>query len=208
MKPSVLESKDFWAGAMLIATGSIALFFARNYAFGNSLRMGPGYFPIVLGSILILFGLYIAATGLRESSEKIGGPWLPRMLVTLPLMATLICVMVGPWAFAIAAAVLIACTALAAAPLRKDAEGRRMSLAGTWSPRALILLPLSLVLFGVLIDRAGFIPAMLVLVFGSATAGREFKPVEALLFAAFMTAICTVVFVWALGLPYPLIAGW
>ena len=32
--------------------------------------MGPGYFPIVLGGILVLFGLYFVAKGLR-SSEKI-----------------------------------------------------------------------------------------------------------------------------------------
>jgi len=48
-------TKDFWAGALLIATGGIAIFIARDYTFGNALRMGPGYFPIVLGAILILF---------------------------------------------------------------------------------------------------------------------------------------------------------
>jgi hypothetical protein len=158
--------------------------------------------------LLILFGLYIAAKGLREDGERLGGLWLPRALVTLPLLIALICVMVGPKAFIIAAIALIAGTALAIAPLRKGIEGESKSLAGAWSPRALILLPLSLVLFGVLVDRAGFIPAMLVLVFASATGGREFRPLEALLFAVFMTAICAAVFVWALGLPYPLIAGY
>jgi putative tricarboxylic transport membrane protein len=80
-------------------------------------------------------------------------------------------------------------------------------LEGSWSLRALIVLPIALCLFGFLIDRAGFIPAMLVLVFGSSLASTEFRPIESLLFAIFMTALCAVVFVWALGLPYPLIAG-
>ena len=44
--------------------------------------------------------------------------------------------------------------------LRSDAE----KLEGSWSLRALIILPLSLVLFGLLIDRAGFIPALLALI--------------------------------------------
>ena len=35
------------------------MFIARNYAFGTTLRMGPGYFPTVLGGILVLFGLYL-----------------------------------------------------------------------------------------------------------------------------------------------------
>jgi Tripartite tricarboxylate transporter TctB family len=150
MKPSILEKKDFWAGLFLIAIGAAAVFIARNYTFGTALRMGPGYFPTVLGGLLILFGLYTAAMGLR-AGEK---------------------------------------------------------LEGSWSLRALIILPLALVLFGLLIDRAGFIPAMLVLIFGSALAGTEFRPIEMLLFSIFLTALCTIVFVWALGLPYPLIAGY
>ena len=45
-------------------------------------------------------------------------------------------------------------------------------------------------LFGLLIDRAGFIPAMLVLIFGSATASTQFRLVEVLLFSVFLTALC------------------
>jgi hypothetical protein len=148
MNLELRSNKDFWAGAMLIAIGALAIFIARNYTFGTSLRMGPGYFPIILGGLLILFGLYILAMGLRRS-EKIEG---------------------------------------------------------SWSIRGLIILPLSLVLFGVLIDRAGFVPAMLVLIFCAATASTEFKLVEVLLFSAFLTALAAAVFVWGLGLPYPLFA--
>jgi hypothetical protein len=149
MKPTILENKDFWAGLFLIAVGVAAIALARNYAFGTALRMGPGWFPTVLGGLMILFGLYVLATGLRSSE----------------------------------------------------------ALERSWSLRALIVLPIALALFGVLIDRAGFIPAMLVLVFGSSLAGREFRPIEATAFAIFMTALCAVVFVWALGLPYALVAG-
>jgi hypothetical protein len=148
MNLELRSNKDFWAGAMLIAIGAMAILIARNYTFGTSLRMGPGYFPVVLGGLLILFGLYILAMGLRRG-EKIEG---------------------------------------------------------AWSIRGLIILPLSLVLFGILIDRAGFVPAMLVLIFGSATASMEFKFVEVLLFSVFLTALAVAVFVWGLGLPYPLFA--
>jgi hypothetical protein len=150
MNLEFLERKDFWSGLMLIAIGGGAVFIARNYQFGSSLRMGPGYFPTVLGSLLILFGIYFVGQGLRSGAEK---------------------------------------------------------LEGTWSLRALIILPLSLVLFGLLIDRAGFIPAMLALIIGSATASTQFKLTEVLLFAVLLTALCVVVFVWLLGLPYELITG-
>jgi hypothetical protein len=150
MNLEFLERKDFWSGLMLIAIGGGAVLMARNYQFGSSLRMGPGYFPTVLGTFLILFGVYFLAQGLRSSAEK---------------------------------------------------------LEGSWSLRAFIILPLSLVLFGLLIDRAGFIPAMLVLIVAAATASTQFKLTEVLLFAALLTALCVVVFVWLLGLPYELITG-
>jgi len=149
MNSSIFHSKDFWAGIFLVAIGATAVFIARNYTFGTALRMGPGYFPTVLGALLSLLGIYLVASGLK-SGEAIGG---------------------------------------------------------RWSLRGLIILPLSLVLFGYFIDRAGFVPAMLVLIFGSAMASTEFKFVEVLLFSIFLTALCAVVFVYALGLPYPLIVG-
>jgi hypothetical protein len=85
-------------------------------------------------------------------------------------------------------------------------RGSGAKLAGTASLRALIILPASLALFGVLIDRAGFVPAMLVLIFGSAMATTEFRFVEVFLFSVFLTALSVAVFIWGLGLPYPLIA--
>jgi hypothetical protein len=74
-----------------------------------------------------------------------------------------------------------------------------------WSLRALIVLPLSLALFGFLMDRAGLVPALAVLILGSAAAGREFRPLEVVLLAAFLIAFSVAVFVWALGLPYPVL---
>jgi hypothetical protein len=144
------NNKDFWAGLMLIGTGAAAVIIARNYAFGTALRMGPGYFPSVLGGSLVVFGLYLVAAGLRHK-EKIEGKW---------------------------------------------------------SLRALIVLPLSLVLFGLLMERAGFIPALMVLIVGSAAAGAEFRLVEVLLLAVGLTAFCVALFIWGLGLPYPLLVGW
>jgi len=143
------NNREVWVGLMFLATGAAALVIARKYPFGTVLRMGPGYFPTVLGGILVLFGIALIVTGWRRPEPIPGG----------------------------------------------------------WSPRALILLPLSMVAFGVLVERAGFIPAMVVLVFGSAAAGREFKLGEVLLLTVVLTALSVAVFIWGLGLPYPLIKG-
>jgi hypothetical protein len=148
MKSELSDNKDLWAGVMLIASGAVTMFIARGYPFGTTLRMGPGYFPSVLGGLLILFGLCLVVSGLR-SSEKI---------------------------------------------------------AGSWSLRALIVLPVAFVLFGVLMTHAGFVPALLVLIFGSAVASPQFRLVEVLLLSVVLTALSVALFVWGLGLPYPLLA--
>jgi hypothetical protein len=78
---------------------------------------------------------------------------------------------------------------------------------GNLSLRAFILLPLSLILFGVLMDLAGFIPALAALVFVSAASGREFKSMEVLALTTVLTVASVALFIWGLGLPYPLIKG-
>jgi putative tricarboxylic transport membrane protein len=149
MKPAFLDSKDFWTGIMFLATGLAAMFLARSYPFGTTLRMGPGYFPIALSALLTMFGLWFVARGVRSHEKVEGG----------------------------------------------------------WSIRALIVVPLALILFGLLVERAGFVPALTVLIFGSAAAGTQFKLGEVALLTALLTALCVAVFIWGLGLPYPLFAG-
>ena len=53
----------------------------------------------------------------------------------------------------------------------------------------------------------GFVPALAFLIFGSAAAGTEFKFGEVALLTVFLTVMCALVFVWGIGLPYPLFAG-
>jgi hypothetical protein len=84
-------------------------------------------------------------------------------------------------------------------------KGERIE--GSLSLRALIVLPLSLVLFGVLMEKAGFVPALVALVFLSAASGREFKFVEVSLLTALLTVASAALFIWGLGLPYPLVKG-
>jgi len=143
------DSKDFWSGVMLIAIGAVAVFIARDYPFGTALRMGAGFFPVVLGVVLMLFGLYFAGRGVRSSTKIEGG----------------------------------------------------------WSLRAFVVLPLAFVAFGVLMQHAGFVLAMLALTIGSAAAGSEFRIGEVLALSVLLTALCVALFIWALGLPYPLIVG-
>ncbi len=79
------------------------------------------------------------------------------------------------------------------------------TIEGGWSLRALILLPLAFGMFGFLLDRAGFVPAMLVLIVGSALAGSEFRLIEVVSLAILLTVLGIGIFIYGLGLPYPII---
>ena len=79
----IRDPQDFWAGMMFMAFGAAAIVFARNYAFGSAARMGPGYFPSVLGGILIVLGLITLLRGLAFAGPAIGRfNWKPLLLVS------------------------------------------------------------------------------------------------------------------------------
>ena len=73
MKLELLNNRDFWAGIMMIGLGSAAIFIAHDYRFGNAQKMGAGFFPTVLGGILIAFGIATIVMGLRNK-VKINSP--------------------------------------------------------------------------------------------------------------------------------------
>jgi putative Ca2+/H+ antiporter (TMEM165/GDT1 family) len=54
--------RDYYAGALMILVGLVAAQDARHYAIGTLRQMGPGYFPLALGVVLIVLGLLIAGT--------------------------------------------------------------------------------------------------------------------------------------------------
>jgi hypothetical protein len=87
MSVDLRNNKDFLAGLLFIAIGVVAVAVARDYPMGNAMRMGPAYFPVVLGGILILLGAWVTARGLR-SGEKLKGDWgwKPLALVALSIM--------------------------------------------------------------------------------------------------------------------------
>lgn len=63
--------KDFWSGIMFLAFAAVALIAARGYSLGTSVRMGPGYFPLVLGSMLALIGGLLVARSLFTGGEAV-----------------------------------------------------------------------------------------------------------------------------------------
>jgi len=79
----VRSPKDLLAGLLFIAAGIAAIAIAANYTLGTAARMGPGYFPRMLGMLLIVLGAILAARSLRLTGPPLPGwKWRP-VLVTL-----------------------------------------------------------------------------------------------------------------------------
>ena len=71
----IKSQKDFFSGVMFAVVGVAFAWGATTYNVGNGARMGPGYFPLMLGILMAVIGLVIMFTGLTvetEDGEKVG----------------------------------------------------------------------------------------------------------------------------------------
>jgi len=143
--------RDFWAGAIYLALGLAVVWIGRGYTMGTAARMGPGYFPTVLGTLLALFGVAAIGRSFMRPGELVS-------------------------AFA-------------------------------WRPVLLVLG--AVILFGLLLERAGLLIALPVLIVVSALASRHTRAdLVSVLALVGMVAFCALVFVKGLGVPMPLLGSW
>jgi hypothetical protein len=68
----ISSAKDFWTGLIYIFFGLSAVLIATDYGMGTALRMGPGYFPTVLGALLTLIGIIALVRSFIEPGGPIG----------------------------------------------------------------------------------------------------------------------------------------
>ena len=77
----IKSQKDFFAGLLYLVVGGAFAWGATGYTVGKASRMGPGYFPLLLGSILAVIGAFILFKSMvvdTEDGEKIGSiAWKP-----------------------------------------------------------------------------------------------------------------------------------
>jgi hypothetical protein len=71
MSAIIRDPKDFWSGVIFIAVGLAAVLVGDEYPMGSAGRMGPGYFPTVLGGLLAVLGSVSVARSLIRGGERI-----------------------------------------------------------------------------------------------------------------------------------------
>jgi hypothetical protein len=81
----IKSQKDFFSGLMFTVVGASFAYGATNYSIGSGGRMGPGYFPLLLGVILAILGSAIMFKALvveTQDGEKIGQwAWKPLFFI-------------------------------------------------------------------------------------------------------------------------------
>jgi hypothetical protein len=194
MAVRIKAPKDFWAGLMFIGVGLFFTVWAlTHYQMGSAVRMGPAYFPAVLGGLLAFLGVLV----LIEAFAMDGPPLVLPFNIVDFILAILVFVALGwiftrvgingEWAILAGSLALIALSVL----FRK----------GTMP---LVLISAACVVYGYLMKPLGLVLATLLLVFISAFGGHEFKWKEVTILFLILIVFSILVFVKGLTLPFPI----
>jgi hypothetical protein len=209
----IRNPKDFWAGLMFMAFGFAFVAIATGtpefinelvgeklvpgYQIGSAVRMGPAYFPVLLGAILaILGGIVFFRSFVSSVAGDAAEVKLPFNVVDLAVTVGVFVVLTyvakwtkisNDWAMLGAALVL----SVLAVMFRPDAK-------------ALTLILASSLAFAYLLKPLGLVLASIILIFVCAYGGHEFKWKEVAILAAVLVVFSVIVFVKGLVLPFPI----
>lgn len=82
MALKIRSMKDFSAGLMFVAIGGVFALGATQYPMGTAVRMGPAYFPSILGWLTVALGLFVTIESLFVDDEApTPTAWRPLIMV-------------------------------------------------------------------------------------------------------------------------------
>ena len=184
----IKNGKDFWAGLMFLAFGLGFAVVSQSYSMGSSVRMGPAYFPTMLGGFLGVLGAIIFLRSFASKNIN------PLKVFTFRPINFVIGVVVAVVAFYIKGTGGLVYELLRAASL--------IILTTAFGPRSLYIILSGVIVFAFLLKPLGLAISTLALIFISAYGGNEFKRKEVAIVATILIVFTVVVFVWGLGLPF------
>jgi hypothetical protein len=209
----IKNPKDFWAGLMFIVVGVFFVavsvgtpdFINRmwgdklipGYQIGSAVRMGPAYFPIVLGGLLAVLGAIVFFRSfVSHIAAEAAAMHLPFNIIDLAAAAGV---------FVVAA--LVAKALGVANDYAMLASALIVSvLSAVYRPetKALTLILASSLAFAYLLKPLGLVLASAALIFISAYGGHEFKWREVTFLTIALVIFSVLVFVKGLTLPFPI----
>jgi uncharacterized protein YacL len=86
------NKRDFWSGIMFMAFGVLFVGLSAQYQLGTAAKMGPGYFPTMLGGLMAVLGLIVSVGAFAKSNprtelSKVGWKELGMVLGAVALFA-------------------------------------------------------------------------------------------------------------------------
>jgi len=96
MSSKIKSKKDFNAGLLFLIMGLGFAIVARNYPMGTAVRMGPAYFPTILGYLLALLGIIVLIESF-VAADKPPTATQPRALLWILGSVVAFALLVGPW---------------------------------------------------------------------------------------------------------------
>jgi len=140
-----VDQRDLVAGIILAAFGLfVALYSASHYEVGEASRMGPGFFPVSLGWLLVALGLIVLLLAFRNTVQVLTPP---------------------PFAL-----------------------------------RAIVAVPCAILVFSLVVDRFGLVPATFALTLVAVLAEKPFKLRRTLMLAAGLSLISWLIFIVGLNM--------
>lgn len=191
------NGKDFWAGLMFTGFGlGFMLVSIKSHPMGSAVRMGPAYFPTMLGGLLAILGVVIffrAFVSKIEHSVKVFPFRLPVLI----------------------ASILIGGAAFFADSWFKNAPTAEFALTGltlalfisSFGSRAMFVILIAVVIFGYALKPLGLVLAVVLLIVLSAIGGHDFRKKEIVILTVLLVLFSVFVFVKGLGLPFNLWPG-
>lgn len=208
----IKNAQDFWAGVMFMGIGIFFVIVSMGspefinklwgekliagYQMGTAVRMGPAYFPVMLGGMLAVLG---GVVFLRSFVSKD----FEHSVVKIPFNIVDLLIAIG---------VFVLFTYIAKAMKISNDYAMLASAAVvsflSWkfrpNTRALVLILASSLAFAYLLKPLGLIVAAAALVFVSAFGGHEFKWKEVAIMSVALVIFSVLVFVKGLTLPFPI----
>ncbi len=121
---TISNRRDFWAGILFVLLGVFFIYFAQEHELGRASRMGPAYFPTLLGILLAACGLIVSLIAFfkkpadPETDDGSVGPFHWRVLILILGSIVVFGLMLGTFGLMLSLAAMIVIAGLAARDFR------------------------------------------------------------------------------------------
>ena len=193
----IKSQKDFWSGLMFIGSGLFfALWAMEFYQMGTAVRMGPAYFPTVLGFLLAVLGAIVLLQSVTTEPEGDAAVHTPFNFIDFVIAIAIYAVLIilsqkvgfaAEWSLLGATLIVVLLTVL----FRPDAK-------------PLVFVTAATIAYGYFMKPLGLVIATAALVYISALGGHEFKWKEVTILFIILILFSVLVFVKGLTLPFPI----